>query len=87
LERAIGRLVRAIREGAVEPKVIGPELNAAAGRKEEIEAKLRAMPRDDAAVLHPQAAERYRRQVAQLRVAMKAGRERAGREVVDLVRA
>ena len=86
LDRTINRWVDAIGDGTVDPKVIGPKLNLAQARKEEVEAQLRTAARDDAAVLHPRAAERYRKQVAQLRAAIKAGGETAGREVVALVR-
>ena len=44
------------------------------------------MKRDNTPVLHPHAATRYRQQVAELHAAIKAGGEKAGREVVELVR-
>ena len=85
LDRKISRWVQAIGDGVVEAKAIKAELNAACARRDEIDAMLRALPREDAAVLHPQAAERYRQRVADVHAALKLG-DTAGREAVALVR-
>lgn len=86
LQRKIKRWVHLLGDGALEPGDIKDEFNAASRRRDEVEAQLRAVPRDDAAVLHPHAATRYRHKVAELHAAIKAGGEKADQEVVELVR-
>jgi hypothetical protein len=78
--------VHVIGSGSVDIKDIKIEFNAASVGCDEIEAQLRAVPNNDPAVLHPQAAERYRQQVAELHAAIKTG-SGASREVVELIRA
>ena len=85
LTRTIERWIDGIGDGSLEAKVIGPKLNTASARKDEIEALMRAMPADDVATMHPSAAEHYRRVVATLHDAVKLDHQ-ASREAVSIVR-
>jgi hypothetical protein len=59
--------------------------NALHARQEALEAKLRTAPADDIAVLHPNAAERYKEKVAEIHEALARG-DAASREAIALVR-
>ena len=59
VKRKIGRMIQSIQDG-VDAKGIAAAFNELHARQESLEAKLRAAPADDIAVLHPNAAERYR---------------------------
>ena len=72
MKRKIGRMIQSIEDG-VDAKGIAAAFNELHARQEALEAKLRAAPPDDIAVLHPNAAERYRQKVAAIHAALGRG--------------
>ena len=84
VSRKMQRMVKSIQDG-VDAKTIAAELNGLGDRKLTIEAELRRVPDDDPAILHPNAAESYRRKVADIHAALRRG-DGASREAIALIR-
>jgi hypothetical protein len=84
ISRKLDRMVQSIQHG-VNARGLAAAFNELHARKEALEAKLRAAPADDIAVLHPNAADRYRRKVAEIHAALARG-DGASREAITLIR-
>jgi site-specific DNA recombinase len=85
VRRQLDRGLQSILNGEVDPKRIGPKVNALYECQETLEATLRVAPSEDIAILHPRAADRYRQKVAAIHEALKRG-EPASREAIALIR-
>ena len=85
VKRKIEAMLEVIMTGNADAKAIGRKLVELEAEQDRLEAELAKAPDADAIAVHPGAAERYRKKVAEIHEALKKG-EGAAREAIQLLR-